>query len=135
MPAISVSLSASSVVVIATSLESLGECRNDRPADRSRRVEPAQRSQKFVGLLSFVLAKMDEGERLQRVEREAAGAVRQLGLRLPATPIGAPAGLVSGLPQPALGDALGLVEPPTIGVSLVEAKIDCELGRGRIQGL
>nr|GAJ36875.1 hypothetical protein BDOA9_0160930 [Bradyrhizobium sp. DOA9] len=135
MPAIRVSSSASAVVVIATSLEPLGKRGDHRPADRAGGIEPAQRGEQLLGLFLLVLAQMDEGERLQRVEREAAGAVRQFGLWLPASPVGTPAGLVGSLAQTTLGDALGLFETTAIGVGLVEAEIDRELRRRGLQGL
>src|SRR6266511_2828093 len=74
---------------------------------------------------------MDEGERLQCVEREPAGAVWNNGLRLPLPPVRVPARLARRLAQAALSRDLRFIEMTLIGVDLVQAKIDRKLRRRR----
>ena len=83
----------------------------------------------------FAAPQIDEREGLQRVEREAARAVRHGILRRPHAPGFGPAGLTGGFAGAAFGDRLGLVEAALIGVDLVEAVIDGERVRRRFQRL
>src|SRR6266702_1653591 len=126
------SFSARSMPPARTSTDALGERRDDRPSDSAGGIQPSQRCEHLVGLMLLVSSEVNERERLQGVEREAAGAVWNNGLRLPLPPVRVPSRLARRFAEATLGCDLRLVEMPLIGVNLVKAKVDRKLRwRGR----
>src|SRR5450756_419697 len=108
----------------------LGEGRDHGPSDGAGGIQFPQRVEHLAGRLRIVPPQLDEGERLQGVEREAAGAVGEHGLRPPLPPVERPSGLAGGFPQAVLRGGLRFIEMALIGVDLVKTKIDRKLFRG-----
>jgi hypothetical protein len=84
-------------------------------------------------LSCLVSAQRDEGERLERVERETAGTVERFRLLLPFAPVERPSGL--RLLKAAFCHRQCVVEIALVGVNLVEAIVDGQLGGCGRKGL
>ena len=82
-----------------------------------------------AGVGGLVAAQADEGEGLQRVERETAGAGERDFFGVPEPPVRREIGGARGLAQAALGSGERGVEIAGVGVDLVEAEPGGERAR------
>ena len=95
-----------------------GERGNDWPADHAGRIQYSQCVKNLDGATLLVSPQVNERKCLQRIKREAAGPVRNDGLRRPIAPIGAPASLARRHSEAFLSGAARLIEVPVISMNL-----------------